>query len=82
MQCFSIRDNASATYDQPFLRPNVVTAIRSITDALNDPASPWAKHPEDYALYHLGEWDDTTGEFNSHAPQHITNLIDLTVTGE
>lgn len=80
MQSFSIRDNKAETYDLPFQRPNVSVAIRSCIDSLDRADSMWSKHPEDFALYHVGEWDDTAGKHSEQAPVHIINLIELIET--
>lgn len=38
--------------------------IRSFTDEVNRPAdnNDYWKHPEDYDLYHIGEYDDEAGK--------------------
>jgi hypothetical protein len=76
MLYFSIRDNAAQTFENPFLRPTKASALRAVRDAMNEPG-PWGKHPEDYALYCLGEFCDTTGIITAHPPEHIEALINI-----
>lgn len=38
-------------------------AIRSFTDAVNDPNVPFGKHASDYAFMRLGTYDDASGKF-------------------
>ena len=35
-------------------------------------------NPQDFELYQLGEYDDTTGKFDTYTPAHILNLNQLT----
>ncbi len=37
-------------------------AIRSFRDAIQDPQTPINKHPTDFELYQIGEYNDVTGE--------------------
>lgn len=37
-------------------------AIRSFREAVNDPQTPIYKHPTDYELYEIGQYDDIKGE--------------------
>jgi len=39
-------------------------ALRHFEDEVNNPQSPLYKHPEDYTLFHLGQYDETTGQFD------------------
>ena len=76
MLYFSIRDNAAETFENPFLRPTKAAAMRSVLDAMGEPG-PWGQHPEDYALYYLGEFDDSTGIILGTPPEHISSLMDI-----
>jgi hypothetical protein len=40
--------------------------MRHFGDAVNDQSTMFNKHPEDYALYELGEYDDDTGQFKNY----------------
>ena len=75
---FTVRDTKAGAYLNPFFMPNEQVAIRSMDHCLRDPNHGFALSPEDYALYILGEYDDSTGKFTLlDAPQHMLNLIDL-----
>lgn len=63
LQVFAVRDRAIGAFMQPWFAPSVGAAIRAFTDSVNDATSPWNKHPDDYDLWHLGEWDDQNGRF-------------------
>lgn len=70
---FAIRDRAADLYGQPFYTQSTGIAIRSFTDEVNrdDPNNNLAKHPEDFDLFSLGEFDDNTGEFKTTLPEQI-----------
>ena len=59
----SIRDSAADAYGRPFFLPSVGVAIRSFTDEVNRPSedNQIYQHPEDFDLFELGEFDDTSG---------------------
>ena len=61
----SIRDSAADAYGRPFFLPSVGVAIRSFTDEVDRPSedNQIYQHPEDFDLFELGEFDDTTGRF-------------------
>lgn len=42
--------------------PSIGVTLRSLTEQVNqNKESPLYKWPEDYALWHLGEWDNENG---------------------
>lgn len=61
LQMFAIYDKKAVAYNTPFYTHQKGQAIRSFQDAVNDPQCPFNKHPEDFSLFHVGEWNDTTG---------------------
>lgn len=69
----SIRDRASDTFSVPVYLPSKGAAIRSFADEVNrvDPNNNLNKHPEDFDLYYLGEFDDETGTFECERPQQL-----------
>jgi len=58
---FSIFDSKAEAYNLPFFSPSKPAAIRSFIDAINDESTTLSKHPEDYFLYYIGEFDALTG---------------------
>ena len=59
-QAFAVHDRAAEVYNPPMFLPAKGQAIRQFDDLANNPDSPINKHPEDYTLYHIGEFDDET----------------------
>lgn len=59
----TVKDRALDIYNLPFVQTTVAQGVRGFTDEINsDPAkSGLAKHPDDYDLFIIGHYDDTTG---------------------
>lgn len=59
----ALRDNVSEMFMQPMFVPSVGIAYRSIQDeaARGGEDNVLAKHGEDFTLYHLASFDESTG---------------------
>lgn len=59
------RDVVANVYSQPMFVPHLGGAIRSFGDECKrkEPGNILAAHPEDFELWHLGEYDDNTGTY-------------------
>lgn len=55
---FSIYDFKALVYSPPFYAATVGLAIRIFRDAASDPNTQLYKHPTDFILYQIGEFDD------------------------
>lgn len=58
---FSVHDVKCNTFLSPFIAPTNGSAIRSFSDIVNQPESVIHKHPEDYNLYFVGEFEQDSG---------------------
>lgn len=68
----AVKDRAIDAFMQPFHAQALGQAIRSFADEINNTQSEMAKHPEDYDLYYLGDFDNIKGQFtNLPEPQQI-----------
>ena len=61
MLAFSVFDKKASSYGTPFFVPTRGVALRSFSDLANDQRSVVAQHPEDFALYEVGSFDDIGG---------------------
>jgi len=61
----AIFDRAAVCFSRPVFTQTEGTAIRSFTDEVNrqSPDNQLNVHPEDFDLYHVGVFDDSTGGF-------------------
>lgn len=58
---FSVYDLKALNYGVPFFMSSVGGAIRAFADLAVDAQSAVAKHPSDYVLFKIGEYDDSSG---------------------
>lgn len=68
IKVFSVLDAKIGAFAQPWFSPTREAGIRAFVEATRDPTTMLAKHPEDFALYELGEFNDETGIFSSSTP--------------
>lgn len=61
LKVFSIYDIKAETYSPPFFLQTVGLAIRTFTDVANDRESRVHKYPEDFTLFEIGTFNDTSG---------------------
>lgn len=61
----AVRDQKADAFGNPWYAQTVPMALRHFSDAVNnqDPNNQWRMHPEDFALFHLGEFDSSTAKF-------------------
>lgn len=80
-QVLAVRDTKTDAFGRPFFSPSVGSAIRSFSDHINSKEdSEMVKHPEDFNLYHLAEFDDETGEFLClPRPKQVAIAADLKI---
>lgn len=61
---FTVYDVKAKAYTPPFFIHTQDMAVRGFADAINDQQHAFGKHPEDYTLYKLGTFNDTSAHFN------------------
>jgi hypothetical protein len=61
----SVRDTAAEAFGRPMYLQSLGVAIRSFTDEVNreDKDNQLFNHPDDFDLYDLGVFDDSTGKY-------------------
>lgn len=80
-KCYSVFDNCSKTYTQPFHLARNEQAVRAFSDAVNSKDHQFAQHPEDYTLFCLGSFDDNTGHYENQtpAPEPLANGLSVKI---
>lgn len=74
----SVFDVKASAYMQPFFVPNTSMAIRSFGDAVVNPETGISKHPEDFQLFKVGEFDDNSGLFSPvPVPEYLSKAVDF-----
>lgn len=71
---FALRDSKVDAYMPPVFLRTSAEALRLLGDLTTDSSSPVGKHPEDFALFELGEFDDSTGKITQLAQPHCLGL--------
>lgn len=80
---YIIYDVKSESYTAPTINPARGQAIRSFSDAINNPGSVIHDHPEDFTLFEIGTYDHNTGEIILHkSKEACANGVDLVIAPE
>lgn len=83
MKVFSIYDSKVEAYMRPFFEQTRGSAIRAITEAVNDKSTGLAKHPADFTLFELGDFDDADANFKLHSsPVNCGVLLEYVTVSE
>lgn len=80
LKVFSVFDTKLATFGRPWYELTEASAIRVFSDAVNDnsnQANQWFKHPEDFSLYLLGEFDDQLGTIEKCTPRSLVTAASV-----
>lgn len=82
LQLFSVFDVKVGVFAPPFCGRSRGEAIRSFTDACKDESLPFKRHPGDYKLYFMGEFDDNSGIISvSGIPTFILGADEVIIEG-
>lgn len=74
----SLFDSAANFYAAPFTVPSTAVAVRSLKAAIDGDSGDVAKHPEDFTLYKIGEFDSESGKITAFdTPERVVRAIDL-----
>lgn len=74
----SVFDTKVGVYFQPFFARSRAEAIRSFSDAVSQSDHVFGKHPEDFTLFCLAEWDEESGQFETlPAPSCLGTALEL-----
>lgn len=75
---FSIYDRKATIFMPPFHALTDAAAVRSVQDAMSDPQTSLHRHPDDFVLFAVGEFDDASGVYTSQIPaRHVVDVASL-----
>ncbi len=77
LSAYTIYDVASGVYMRPFFSQADGQAIRSFKDIATDADHEIGKHPEDYTLYRIGSFNDTTGKMEGEDLEKLATGIEM-----
>lgn len=72
----SVRDKKAEAFSAPVCVPTKGIAIRGFGDAVTSGQGDIANHPEDFALFHIGNWDPQSGKIVVISPVEIVSGLD------
>ncbi|AXL15305.1 nonstructural protein [Microviridae sp.] len=75
---YTIYDTKAEAFSLPFYYMHDGQALRTCQDWINNPETPYAKHPEDYTLFKAGQYDENTGTITQDKIESIATFITLT----
>lgn len=61
LKVFTVYDSKLEAYLQPFYMQSKGQALRSWMDTIQDKDTQFNKHPGDFTLFEIGEWDPIAG---------------------
>lgn len=70
LKVFGIYDSKVNAYLPPFMMKTIGEAERALISHCNDSQHNFCKHAEDFTLFELGEWDDSTAKYKLHSAPH------------
>ncbi len=68
---FTFYDEKAEAYLPVFMMHAPAMARRTFSDMVNDLGHQFGKHPEDYTLYEIGEFDDAVGHLMAHGKSKV-----------
>ena len=82
LKIYSVRDSKGEIYNTPFFAKTHAEAERMFRGVANDTKSMIAQFPEDFDLYFVGEFDDSSGNLKKlDTPHHIAKAISFQQAG-
>lgn len=71
-------DKKARAFMMPIYVAHVDVAVRVVAQCANEPEHQLCKFAEDFALYHLGTFNDENAEFTLYPqPKHICEVLNL-----
>jgi len=68
LNAYSVYDVRVCFYSTPFYCSNDVDALRFFYELKSDKETIYHRHPQDFQIYHIGEFDDQTGLTTPQTP--------------
>lgn len=75
VKCYAVLDAKIADFHLAIFDIKNEGAMRQFSDAVNDKQTKWNKHPEDYSLWYVGEFDTAKGELSGVVPENLVNAV-------
>lgn len=77
MRIFRIYDTKAEQYGPLVAAHTNAEAVRQLEVIANDPGTEIGRHPEDFLLFHVGNYSGEVAAITASEPRHIATAIDL-----
>ena len=74
---YAVYDSASAVYDGPIPGLSDGQMIRKFSDMALNAESEIGKHPEDFTLFRVGSWCDSSAELVDIVTEKLINGVEV-----
>lgn len=81
VKCYAVLDAKVSDFHLAIFDIKDEGAMRQFSDAVNDKQTKWNKHPEDYSLWYVGEFDTTKGQISGEIPVNLVNATAVLALG-
>lgn len=73
----AVYDAKAEAFGKPVAVNSHGVAIRSFGEAVNDPTTEYSKFPQDFTLFAIGSYNDTTGKIKTERPKELVLALSL-----
>lgn len=78
LNAYSIYDRKALQYHPPFFQSTDGSAVRAVSDLVNDGNTTIGRHPADYVLFCVGSYNDQLGLMLAETPlRHVIDAAAL-----
>jgi len=74
LKMFALYDSKAEAFGPPFFLDTIGQAVRALMDIVNDNQSMVSRHPADFVLYEVGDYDSQTAVVNNKNPHSLIGL--------
>lgn len=72
---FIFKDQKSTSYGSPITVPTRGMFIRDVQEEIKRGQAIWAKHPQDFAIFEIGEYDPFKGNVQLYENKNCLGLV-------
>lgn len=78
IRAYTVYDNKALTYSPPFFVSTDAAAVRMVQDLVDDTGTQVGRHPKDFSLFFVGEFDADSARLLAQQPLvHVVDAVAL-----
>lgn len=74
VKVFSLYDSKAKMFGPPFFMQTRGMAVRALSDLVKDSQSMVCRHPDDFVMYQIGEFNDQDAVFKNQNPHELVSM--------